>query len=50
MKQISTLRAKGFTDDNFARYIGHKVTVHGRQGCETFEVVKIENVSDTCSR
>ena len=50
MSRISTLKAKGFTDDNFARYIGHKVTVHGRQDGETFEVVRIENVSDTCSR
>lgn len=50
MSKITTLAAKGFSDDNFARYVGHKVTVYGAQNSEAFEVVKIENVSDTCSR
>jgi len=50
MSKITTLKAKGFTDDNFARYIGHKVSVYGHGDGEVFEVVKIENLSDMCSR
>lgn len=50
MSKITILKGKGFSDDNFARYIGHKVTVHGAQRGDVFEVAKIVNVSDTCSR
>jgi hypothetical protein len=50
MSKVTALKAKGMPDDNFARYIGHKVTLRGVQKGEIFEVVKIENISDTCSR
>jgi hypothetical protein len=50
MSKVTALKAKGMPDDNFARYIGHKVTVRGAQNGDIFEVVKIENISDTCAR
>ena len=50
MSKLTTLKGKAFSDDNFARYIGHKVTVHGTLNAESFEVTKIDNISDTCSR
>jgi hypothetical protein len=50
MKKLFVLSAKSFSNDNFARYIGHKVTVHGRHDGESFEVVRIEDVAETCSR
>lgn len=50
MSKVTTLLAKGFSNDNFARYIGKKVTVKGAHKAEVFEVTKIETVSETCSR
>ena len=50
MSKVTVLKGKGMPDDNFARYIGHKVTVRGAQNRDIFEVTKIENISDTCSR
>ena len=29
LKVIAKLKGRAFSDDNFARYVGHKVTVHG---------------------
>jgi len=49
MRRVSTLKGKGFSEDNFARYIGHKVTVYGQAAEGAFDVVRIENVADTCS-
>lgn len=50
MSKVTALKAKRMSNDNLARYIGHKVTVRGKQNGDIFEVVKIENISDTCSR
>jgi hypothetical protein len=50
MSKLTTLKGKAFSDDNFARYVGHKVTVHGSLNGESFEVTKIDNISDTCAR
>ena len=53
LKAEAQLKGKTFSDDNFARYIGHLVTVTGsvdRTSAEkpVVSVVKIENVKDTC--
>ncbi len=52
MKQEAKLAGKAFSDDNFARYIGHKVTVHGTVDRSAspvvVHVVRIEDVSNTC--
>ena len=50
MKKLTVLSAKSFSNDNFARYVGHKVTVHGGHNGESFEVVSIEDIAETCSR
>ena len=50
MATITQLKGKGFSDDNFARYIGRKVTVHGSTNGDVFEVVKVTKRADTCSR
>ena len=53
LKAEAQLKGKSFSDDNFARYIGHLVTVTGSVD-RTFadkpvvSVLKIENVKDTC--
>ena len=49
MSKKTTLKAKGFSDDNFARYVGHKVLVRGTSSGDVFEVVKIEDVAESCS-
>jgi len=52
MQQEARLRGKAFSDDNFARYVGHKVTVQGTvdrsSGTDVFDVVKIDDVSESC--
>ena len=50
MTLLARLEGKGFSNDNFARYVGQKVMVHGRSTGEVFEVVKITKLADTCSR
>jgi hypothetical protein len=50
MKEVIALKGKAFSDDNFARYVGHTVTVYGARDREIFQVTKIVNVADTCAR
>jgi hypothetical protein len=50
MTVLARLKGKGFADDNFARYIGQKVSVRGYATGRVFEVVKIVKLADTCSR
>jgi hypothetical protein len=50
MTAVTTLKGKAFSDDNFARYVGHTVTVSGTMDGDLFWVTKIVNVADTCSR
>ena len=49
MTAVTTLKGKAFSDDNFARYVGHTVTVSGTKDGDLFWVTKIVNVADTCS-
>jgi hypothetical protein len=50
---VATLRGKAFSDDNFARYVGHKVTVHGARQKEGESVVvhvtRIDDAGAGCS-
>jgi hypothetical protein len=52
MKQEARLSGKAFSDDNFARYIGHTVTVHGTvdrtASPAVVQVARIEDVKQTC--
>lgn len=52
-RAITTLRGKGFSDDNFARYVGHKVTVHGtiqKEGdSSVVNVTKVDDAGPGCS-
>jgi hypothetical protein len=50
MSKVTVLKGKGFSNDNFARYVGHKVTVRGTQNRDVFEVTRIETLAATCSR
>src|ERR671915_54788 len=49
MTAVSQLRGKAFSDDNFARYVGRKVTVEGNTSNGVFEVTKITQVAESCS-
>ena len=53
LKTITVLHGVGFSDDNFARHMGHKVTVNGTLANEgdqkVMKVRKITTVSDVCS-
>jgi hypothetical protein len=50
---VVTLRGKAFSDDNFARYVGHKVTVHGTKQKEgessVVHVTRIDDAGPGCS-
>ena len=50
---VATLRGKAFSDDNFARYVGHKVTVHGAKQKEgdslVVHVTRIDDAGAGCS-
>jgi hypothetical protein len=49
LKVKYTLKADGFSDDNFARHLGHRVEVRGAgDSGETFRVREIKTLSDTC--
>jgi len=52
-ENVATLRGKAFSDDNFARYVGHKVTVHGARQKEgevaVVQVIKIDDGGPGCS-
>jgi hypothetical protein len=49
---IATLEAEGFPTENFARHLGHKVTVRGTSNPNgahpVFKVRSVETISDTC--
>jgi hypothetical protein len=55
MARVTAVKGKGFSNDNFARYIGQQVRVQGAaskgaaSNDSTFEVTKIDKVADTCS-
>jgi hypothetical protein len=49
MARVTALKGKGFSDDNFARYVGQQVKVYGRASNGSFEVTKIDKISETCS-
>jgi hypothetical protein len=53
-REMATLRGKGFANDNFARYVGHTVTVHGtieKEGeLPVFNVTKIDDAGPGCSK
>ena len=36
MKEVTALKGKAFSDDNFARYVGHTVTVYGTRNGNFF--------------
>jgi hypothetical protein len=50
---VSTLKGKAFSDDNFARYVGHKVTVHGTMQKEgdasVLHVTKVDDAGPGCT-
>jgi hypothetical protein len=51
LRRIVTLQGDGFSDDNFARYLGHKVKVQGRlsePGSSVLRVRDIATISETC--
>jgi hypothetical protein len=48
MEKRATLRGRAFTDDNFARFVGHKVRVTGESKDGVLHVDKIEKVAETC--
>jgi hypothetical protein len=51
LRRLVTLQGDGFSDDNFARYLGHKVKVQGRlsePGSSVFRVRDIATISETC--
>jgi hypothetical protein len=48
MDKSATLRGRAFSDDNFARYVGHKVKVTGDSKDGVFHVDRIDKVAETC--
>lgn len=50
---VAILHGDGFEDDNFAREMGHKVTVEGTLAGDadpkTIRVKKVTKISDTCA-
>ncbi len=50
---VSRLKGKSFSDDNFARYVGHKVTVHGtiekQDQAAVMHVTKIDDAGPGCT-
>jgi len=53
LNAFAVLHGEGFSDDNFARYMGHKVSVEGSTSRDgenvTVKVKKITDLADTCS-
>ncbi len=53
LHQIAVLHYVGMSDDNFAREVGHKVTVEGTLSKEgdtpVMRVTKLKTISETCS-
>jgi hypothetical protein len=48
MQRGTTLQGRAFSDDNFARYVGHKVKVTGESREGVFHVDKVDKVAETC--
>ena len=48
MEKVAALRGRAFTDDNFARFVGHKVKVTGESKEGVLHVDKIEKIAETC--
>jgi hypothetical protein len=50
---VADLQAEGFETENFAKHVGHKVTVRGTstsgENRPLFRVRSIEAISDTCA-
>jgi hypothetical protein len=53
LHQIAVLHYVGMSDDNFAREVGHKVTVEGTLSKDgdvpVMRVTKLKTISETCS-
>jgi hypothetical protein len=53
LRTVAVLHGEGFNDDNFAREMGHKVTVEGTLAGDadpkTIRVTKVTKISDTCA-
>jgi hypothetical protein len=53
LKRKAVLQADGFSDDLFARHVGHQVTVEGVPANDgepmTLRVKKITQVADACT-
>jgi hypothetical protein len=49
MTKWTTLKGKSFSDDNFARFIGRKVSVRGTLAEGILKVTSIEKIAETCS-
>jgi hypothetical protein len=52
-KEPVVLRARGFSDDNFARFVGKKAEVAGElktgeDGRQILHVTKIDKIAETC--
>lgn len=52
LKQIAALEPVGFVKENLARYVGHKVTVSGKQAgtadAPVFMVQSVKELADYC--
>jgi hypothetical protein len=52
MQNETVLKGRAFSDDNFARFVGHKATVRGELKEEgqrkVLHAVRIEKAADTC--
>lgn len=53
LNKRAVLRGRAFSDDNFARYVGHRVTVQGSSSPEGEEriisVDRLDDVAETCA-
>lgn len=53
LKELVELEPVNFDKENFAKYLGHKVTVRGQMGLDAdhavMKVHSIQNISDTCA-
>ncbi len=53
LKAVAVLHGEGFSDDNFAKHMGHKVTVEGTMApageMPSMKVRKITEISKFCS-
>ena len=49
LKVKYTLQGEGFSNDNFARYLGHRVEVKGVSETGVFRVRTIRSLSESCT-